>query len=235
VQWQRNGARLYDPVLGRLLGVETLADQYVSFSVYAYATNDPVNLLDPTGNDVVAPGGNQDIIETLNLPLGERLIRYAQITYGGGGGGNGSNTNPYGGRLEPIYLTVTNTYEIYTELFTTDYKDNTGELSVLDYQRIHLGYQTESYQKLIGYRNSSDGLLPKYPMLAMGPGGDPASNALKATYHAIISIPSTIIEPLSRIVDNEFTGDLYNHFVYGSGRPYYLSLDRFNDIINTAE
>ncbi len=49
VQWQRNGARMYDPVLGRFLGVEPLADLYSSVSGYAYALCDPVNRLDPTG------------------------------------------------------------------------------------------------------------------------------------------------------------------------------------------
>jgi len=71
VQWQRNGARMYDPVLGRFLGVEPLADVYVSLSVYAYAANDPVNLVDPSGynathsDNLVNPGFPADTWELI--------------------------------------------------------------------------------------------------------------------------------------------------------------------------
>jgi RHS repeat-associated protein len=49
VTWQRNGARLYDAVLGRFLGVEPLADRLVNESVYLYSGGDPVNYSDPDG------------------------------------------------------------------------------------------------------------------------------------------------------------------------------------------
>ena len=58
MQWQVNGARLYDPVLGRFLGVEPLADLYSSIGVYAYSICDPVNLRDPSG--LYAENGDDD-------------------------------------------------------------------------------------------------------------------------------------------------------------------------------
>jgi RHS repeat-associated protein len=60
IAWQRNGARMYDPVLGRFLGVEPLADDYAYLSGYVYALNDPVNYTDATGMEPTNPGFSSD-------------------------------------------------------------------------------------------------------------------------------------------------------------------------------
>lgn len=43
--------REYDPVLGRMSGIDPMADKYASSSIYNYSFNNPVNLNDPTGSD----------------------------------------------------------------------------------------------------------------------------------------------------------------------------------------
>lgn len=43
------GARHYDPVLGRFMTVDLLAEKYYSISPYAYCANNPVNYIDPLG------------------------------------------------------------------------------------------------------------------------------------------------------------------------------------------
>ncbi|MBR5703349.1 MAG: RHS repeat-associated core domain-containing protein, partial [Bacteroidales bacterium] len=45
------GARFYDPVIGRWLQQDPMADKYTSFTQYNYCGNDPVNFVDPYGLD----------------------------------------------------------------------------------------------------------------------------------------------------------------------------------------
>lgn len=45
------GARLYDPTTARWTTQDPLAEKYTSFSPYSYCANDPVNLVDPNGED----------------------------------------------------------------------------------------------------------------------------------------------------------------------------------------
>ncbi len=43
------GARHYDPIIGRWLGVDPLAEKYYGFSGYNYVMGNPIKLTDPTG------------------------------------------------------------------------------------------------------------------------------------------------------------------------------------------
>lgn len=46
------GARLYSPGLGRWLSPDPLAEKYYNVSPYAFCNNNPVNFVDPDGEDV---------------------------------------------------------------------------------------------------------------------------------------------------------------------------------------
>lgn len=52
------GARNYDPALGRWMSADQLAEEFVDYSPYIYASNDPVRHVDPDGNY------SEDTIET---------------------------------------------------------------------------------------------------------------------------------------------------------------------------
>ena len=47
------GARYYDPMESRWLSVDPMAEKYAGWSPYNYTLNNPVNLIDPDGKDVV--------------------------------------------------------------------------------------------------------------------------------------------------------------------------------------
>lgn len=48
------GARWYDPLLGRFTTIDPMAEKYYATSPYAYCGNDPVNFVDPLGEEPTA-------------------------------------------------------------------------------------------------------------------------------------------------------------------------------------
>ncbi|MBP2832610.1 RHS repeat-associated core domain-containing protein [Aquimarina sp. U1-2] len=52
LDWLDFGARNYDAALGRWMNIDNHADTYYNWSPYTYAINDPVNVIDPDGNDI---------------------------------------------------------------------------------------------------------------------------------------------------------------------------------------
>ena len=51
------GSRLYDPARAGWSNVDQLAEKYPSIYPYAYVANNPVNLIDPDGREIVDPKG----------------------------------------------------------------------------------------------------------------------------------------------------------------------------------
>lgn len=66
------GARMYDPMLGRWMTIDPLADEYVNFSPYSYCLNNPVLFIDPDGMRVIAKNEESQklIMDMLNELLG---------------------------------------------------------------------------------------------------------------------------------------------------------------------
>lgn len=92
--------RHFDPLLGRMNGVDPMATKYASLTPYNYANNDPVYFNDPLGDDLYVPTW------LYNLAMqGMRTAGMAprNVMDGGGGGvfggggGMGSWADSYGG------------------------------------------------------------------------------------------------------------------------------------------
>jgi len=49
------GARHYDPRIGRWLGIDALAEDYLNVSGYTYVMNDPIGVYDPDGMQLLKP------------------------------------------------------------------------------------------------------------------------------------------------------------------------------------
>jgi RHS repeat-associated protein len=45
-------ARIFDPIVPRMWQIDRFSEKYSSFSPYLYSLNNPINVIDPTGNDV---------------------------------------------------------------------------------------------------------------------------------------------------------------------------------------
>ena len=50
---QDHEARWYDPIVGRWMVTDPLQEKYAGFSTYCYAINNPLNILDSNGTDIV--------------------------------------------------------------------------------------------------------------------------------------------------------------------------------------
>lgn len=52
LDWYDFEARMYDPVIGRFLTTDPMAEKYFSLTPYGYCVNNPMNYIDPSGKDV---------------------------------------------------------------------------------------------------------------------------------------------------------------------------------------
>ena len=83
--------RNYDPVLGRMNGVDPMASKYSSYSPYNFAFNDPVSFNDPSGAD---PIYSETTLASFGRPMrggyfGPQPMDNNGYSYGGYGGGDG--------------------------------------------------------------------------------------------------------------------------------------------------
>lgn len=60
------GARLYDPVIGRWISQDPLAEKYYAASPYTFCAADPVNNIDPDGKDVWEISRDGEIVHRLD-------------------------------------------------------------------------------------------------------------------------------------------------------------------------
>lgn len=59
LDWYDYGARYYEPVLGRFMTVDPMAEKYYEWSLYAYCLNNPMKYIDPDGKvSQYPPGGS---------------------------------------------------------------------------------------------------------------------------------------------------------------------------------
>ncbi|WP_029906652.1 RHS repeat domain-containing protein [Prevotella sp. 10(H)] len=59
------GARFYEPSIGRFSTVDPHAENYYNISPHAYAANNPINVIDPTGMDTVYVNHQGEKIESI--------------------------------------------------------------------------------------------------------------------------------------------------------------------------
>ena len=52
LNWYDFEARMYDPLIGRFLTTDPLAEKYYGLTPYGYCGNNPMKYVDPSGNDI---------------------------------------------------------------------------------------------------------------------------------------------------------------------------------------
>ena len=86
LDWYFYGARMYDPAVGRFMGVDPIADQFAFVSVYNYAENEPVAHIDLWGLQAVTPDIGVYLIKELDASIQSLLYkidRRQKIVFGG--------------------------------------------------------------------------------------------------------------------------------------------------------
>ena len=109
------GWRQYMPDLGRWIGIDQLAESYLSTSPYAYVANNPVSQFDVDGRWFNADGSIDTSGRTPGFTSGRQMYSQFLGQRPGDGGGNGSYT-PFGRT------------QAYSDLMDAFYNGGTGEL-----------------------------------------------------------------------------------------------------------
>ena len=65
LDWYDFKARMYDPLIGRFMTTDAKEEKYYNISPYAYCLNNPMVIIDPTGDTVRYEGNAQAVVESL--------------------------------------------------------------------------------------------------------------------------------------------------------------------------
>src|SRR5690606_23935492 len=60
------GMRNYDPALGRWMNIDNVSEKFPGWSPYNYCMQNPVNIIDPDGNDIFPVNNPQFVTMMLN-------------------------------------------------------------------------------------------------------------------------------------------------------------------------
>lgn len=61
------GARLYNPLIGRWLGIDPQCEKYYNWSPYAFCADNPINIIDPNGEELFLAGSFDQRMEILGV------------------------------------------------------------------------------------------------------------------------------------------------------------------------
>ena len=61
------GARLYNPLIGRWLGIDPQCEKYYNWSPYAFCADNPINIIDPNGEELFLAGSFDQRMEMLKV------------------------------------------------------------------------------------------------------------------------------------------------------------------------
>ncbi len=77
LDWYDFGARMYDPLLYRWMTMDPLCEKYYDISPYVYCNNDPINIFDPNGKEIIISGSmTNNILDQLQYQIGNKVCLY---------------------------------------------------------------------------------------------------------------------------------------------------------------
>jgi hypothetical protein len=82
---------MYDPTIGRWSAVDAMSEKYFGFSPYNYTLNNPVNLIDPDGNEV------EELEDRTRYTGNDAVNAFMNFQNGGGDNGGGGKQSSTGG------------------------------------------------------------------------------------------------------------------------------------------
>ncbi len=155
------GARMQDPRLGRWLSIDPLAAKYPAFSPYSFVANNPINLVDPDGREIIPSDAfknntkvsaifrklsKTDILSNITKNfMGERPVVHLMLDVKSLGASPNAYTSPPNLSGNPHAVGIT---------FNSDYIDKASDISVAR-TFLHESIHAEMFRKI----ESGDGTV----------------------------------------------------------------------------